>query len=1449
MSEEDPGMPPPSGPDMPALDAEEPAAKKSVVLRFFGWSAASLAAFLMALLVAVTWYSGTPDFERRLRGEVVSTLENASGGRVEVEKIHFSLWRLAIQADGLVIHGTEGPGEMPYLAASKIVLRLQLNMVLTHIRGLGPQSRISLRYLRIEQPRFHLIVYPDGHTNAPVPKHPQRLNQSLTDTLLDLEARRVELVQGMAELNDRVIPFNLTARDVNAQIAYLRSTDRYGATIDLADLQTRMASQRAVQSRLHLEAEMGRNMAAISDLEFWSGAEAGQAVAPAAKSDAAGGTATHLVAHAELSNFAQPLWKGAVSGSVGLRQLSDLADVEGLTGGTLDVNLSGHNCAAAQNAAPVRHHPLRLWSQRNGNQARKSAAATGGAEECNQGFILAGSMTMHKVGYRDEYVRLHDVDGGAHLRITPQDLQFTAASAFLPDGGSAKGDLTIDHWLGGHTLADRSHAMLTATVDHIPLRSVMDIVGPEHYGDLGFDTSITGPATVEWGGPHLVDISDTVQVQADLMFAPVGLRRRGVMSNVPITGEVIGHYDGRQEVVNLRRLAVQTPSSSLLAGGMLGVNVGDPLTNLQTNFHTHDLGEFDQLLHALKFEANGREGVKAIPLVLHGDANFTGTARGGISNLEMRGHAEARNVVLRLGDVSGGMTDVLIDSAAGSGDFSPNGGLTLTSSTIRRGGSVLNVSGSFKPQREELHGQPAYIWNQDMEVDATVKLADGQAADLLQIVGEQRKIPVTGTVNLDLNANGTMRNMIGGGAVTFTDGAAYGESYQKVAVRIAAEGRQVTLTKVLLQAHGLSITGSAGYNLGTRQLRGEVRGSKLQLSRLDTMHRVAPDVDGVLSFTAIANGTLQRPDLHARLTLTGVSMDGRPLGALSAKADSMGSNLNYEMQSTLVGAQLHAAGQTSLLDRYQTQAKLTMSGLDLANVIALVAPGSVKGSSSMDGTVSISGPAANPSLMRGSAEFDHVDFKLQGVELRAAQPLRASLSGGVVRLDQLYITGQDTDLRASGTAAVFGDKNPLGGRLNLIASGSVSMALVETFEPDLMSSGKVTFKVAAGGRLKRPTVDGDVEFRSVNLSVDGVANGLSNLNGTVVFNQDRLDVKDLTAMSGGGQLKIGGSVTYEKGIFAELTATGDVVRVRYNGLSATTNARFRLQGTPQSMLLSGDVLMTRFGVGQDVDFSAFSSMGGLQAPSDPNSAANKIRLDVHITSSQQLEFQNSFAELAGSVNLNLRGTLASPSVLGSIQITDGSATYLGTKYQLERGLIDFTNPVRIDPTIDLDASARVESYDITVGVHGTVTNLKPTYRSEPPLTEADIFNLLALGRTQEEAQLNQEQVGTATNATSNALLGGALNATVQSRVGKLFGAGSVKIDPAFIGTLGNSSARITVTEPLSPQVTVVFATNINETAEQLIQVQYQLNDEYAIVATRDENDVFSPVFKIRKRYR
>jgi translocation and assembly module TamB len=655
---------------------------------------------------------------------------------------------------------------------------------------------------------------------------------------------------------------------------------------------------------------------------------------------------------------------------------------------------------------------------------------------------------------------------------------------------------------------------------------------------------------------------------------------------------------------------------------------------------------------------------------------------------------------------------------------------------------------------------------------------------------------------------------------------------------------------VVLKLHGMQVAGNGGYDMGSKHLHGHVEGHGLLLSKFVTVQKEKMSADGVLSVVADANGTLTEPALKADLTLTKVTYQGQGVGEAAANVHSEGQTMYFTANSTLVGAKLDAIGQMQLTGDYSAQAKLTMTGLDIGKPLGMFGSGNMTAQSLIDGVATVSGPLKTPKALSGEAEFSQVDLKFQGIELKAAEPLRVGLRDGVATLEQVHITGQDTNMRASGTAELFGVTDPKGGKLDVKGVGSVSMTLLHTFDPDITSTGKMEFTVAAGGRVSNPTVTGKVQFDNVNVAMDGVPNGLSNMNGTLVFNDDRLQVQSLTARTGGGELKLGGYIRYKNGIYADLTATGDVVRVRLYGLSATANANLKLQGGMQGALLSGTILMTRFGIGQDVDFAAFGSAGGVSAAPDPNSPANKIRMDVHITSAPQLDFQNSYAKLAGTVDLTIRGTAAVPSVLGRIEINDGSATFAGTKYQLQRGDIYFTNPVRIDPTIDLDVTAQVENYDITVGLHGTATNLKPTYRSEPPLSEADVFALLALGRTQEEAQLYQErQSQQGTDPTTSALLGGALNATVSNRVEKLFGVGSVKIDPAFVGTLGGSSARITVQQQISRQITATFATNVNTSAQQLIQVQYDLNHDNSIVVTRDESGVFSVVYKLRRRYR
>jgi translocation and assembly module TamB len=451
----------------------------------------------------------------------------------------------------------------------------------------------------------------------------------------------------------------------------------------------------------------------------------------------------------------------------------------------------------------------------------------------------------------------------------------------------------------------------------------------------------------------------------------------------------------------------------------------------------------------------------------------------------------------------------------------------------------------------------------------------------------------------------------------------------------------------------------------------------------------------------------------------------------------------------------------------------------------------------------------------------------------------------VLRIDKLRLVGDQTDLTANGTIGLTGAKE-----LNLRAAGHVNLKLVQTFNPDLLGYGETTMELAIGGTMQKPAMQGRVEIKEAGISFIDLPNGLSNINGSLIFTENRLEVEKLTAKSGGGELVLGGFISYANGIYFNLTATSGDIRLRYPpGISALANADLKFVGTTANSLLSGDVTITRFGLNPRFDFALYLARSK-QPPAmpRPDSALNNLRFDVHIMSTPELQVETSLAKLSGNVDLHLRGTAARPIVLGKVNVIEGDVFFNGTKYHLERGDITLTNPVHIEPVLNVEATARVRDYDITIGFHGTLDKLSTTYRSDPPLPTGDVIALLALGRTQEEAM----QPGARQNLTevaSNAILGQAINATVSSRAQKLFGISKIKIDPQAGGPESNPLARVTIEQQVSDKVTLTYISNLTQSAQQVIQIEYNVNKNVSIVAVRDQNGVVGFDVKLRQRKR
>src|SRR5882757_9362483 len=109
---------------------------------------------LAITLALIAWYASTPAFENRVRQKVIATLEQATGGRVELGAFRWRILHLEFEVDNLTIHGLEAPTEVPYAHVDRLLVRA---MILSFFR-----PRVGLNLLHAEHPVVHLIVYPDG---------------------------------------------------------------------------------------------------------------------------------------------------------------------------------------------------------------------------------------------------------------------------------------------------------------------------------------------------------------------------------------------------------------------------------------------------------------------------------------------------------------------------------------------------------------------------------------------------------------------------------------------------------------------------------------------------------------------------------------------------------------------------------------------------------------------------------------------------------------------------------------------------------------------------------------------------------------------------------------------------------------------------------------------------------------------------------------------------------------------------------------------------------------------------------------------------------------------------------------------------------------------------------------------------------------------------------------
>jgi translocation and assembly module TamB len=1050
----------------------------------------------------------------------------------------------------------------------------------------------------------------------------------------------------------------------------------------------------------------------------------------------------------------------------------------------------------------------------------------------NKRYSSQGNLNVRDMEWRDSAIRLAGVDASSPYALTAEKLVLSRLVARLL-GGNVQGALEIANWnppaQGRKGPQQRGTAKLH--LSGIELGRVAAAVSTPRLplDKLELAGRVSGDINSAWTGSPDKAVSD--------LNLDVNPPANPTVREVPVTAQLQAVYHADLRTLDVAGLTLATRAIRVGATGELGSDKAQARVSLNAT----DLRELQPGLDALA------QGTR-IPVTLQGRASFNGAVFGRLDALSARGHLELEkfdtefSLAASAGRPSARPAPGRIHWDALSVDINCTPSLvTLQRGTLRRGGAQLSFSAS-----SGLH-QGVFDQNTS-QINASLHVQNENVADIQAVAATT--YPFTGVVNADLQVAGTLRTLHGGGKLQISKLTAYGEPFRSFTSDLHLSGSEAGLDNLLLTHNGARLTGSAAYNLEKKNFRFDLTGANIDF---ETFHDVMParlTVQGQAGFHVTGSGTEEAPVINGQLDLRNIVLNHEMVGSMTVLAETHGEEAVLRGRSNFTDAELSLDGKVRLRGDWPGQITVKLSRLDFDPLIRAYFQGQITGHSSIAGAIDIRGPMRKPGSLVITGNVNQLSADVENVKLQNDGPIHLAIENAALKVDEFRLVGNQTDISIQGRAQLTGDH-----ALDLRSKGRFDLKLLQVFNPNLVGNGPATFTVNVAGTSARPQLSGRLELVDASVSFVDLPNGLSRINGSMVFAQDRMQIEKLTAQTGGGLLNVGGFLAYRNGLYFDLTAIGKDVRLRYPpGVSSSADASLRYTGSAKSSLLSGDIVVTRFGMNPHFDFANYLA----QSKKTPmittlNPFLDNMRLDLHITSTPELRVETSLAKLSGDLDLHVRGTAARPAIIGRVNIAEGDIFFNGTKYRLERGDITFSNPLTIEPVINLDMSARVQDYDVTIGLHGQATGgkgLSMTYRSDPPLSNADIIALLAFGRTRGQGVYNASQPGQNANDTataSNVILGEALNATFSDRVQRLFGASRVKIDPQFIGSENNPSARVTIEQQINNNITFTYVTSLTQSAETVIQVEYNIDKNVSIVAVRDQNGVLGFDVHIRRR--
>ncbi len=758
--------------------------------------------------------------------------------------------------------------------------------------------------------------------------------------------------------------------------------------------------------------------------------------------------------------------------------------------------------------------------------------------------------------------------------------------------------------------------------------------------------------------------------------------------------------------------------------------------------------------------------------------------------------------------------------------------LEIHESVLKSSGEEHRLKGKiFFPDAGELFdlSRPTY------DLRASVRNAEfGKAVQIFY-----RDFQGTGRMNADISIGGRDPEIEIWGKGTVEGASAYSIPFDFAEAAFTYAGREFTLKKTKV-SKGRSVLFLDGKILPDNKFSFHADSQRVFI-RDAGLARMPEDV--ALSLQAEGHGTFDNPFVTLDAKVSGGTFRGINMGRGLIKAAIR--NRDVSVDAALFNERVNLKGQGYLDDRFQWSAKLSVQQGRYDFLVS-----SILKDVPEDLQLDLEGHAA----MEGDRNNIHVSADVSRLKLSLFEQTFTNDSNIRFLIDNKKVSIGTFEVKSGATAFRIHGSLEIGQEYNVHLEGSSSLAPLKGLSERIgYLKGDADFKFAVTGNWEKPEINGGMNVANGAFGFRDFPNYVSSINGYLYVDGDRIVLEKLSGKIGGGDVKFSGFVYLAgfkiKNFFVE-ALLDNITPALSRDFSINFSGDIVYKGTLKAQNITGDVKINRAVYRQQIQWRSWLLQAkSIEKPRVESSFIERAELNIRISGSDNIAIDNNIVRAPVSIRggMIIKGTLSDPVLFGRLETTEGTAHFKNNEFKIIYASLDFADPHRIKPVINLTAETVIQRYNIRLSLEGQMEQFNLALSSDPHLEEVDILALLTVGQFGKELKGLEGGIG-AGEATS--FLTGKVQDVLEERLRTVTGLDMIHVEPNISKTTSSVSPRATVSERLlGDKVYVTYSTFWDTQVEEVLKIEYILGKNVSLEGVRDEQGSLGGDIKFRFKFK